>query len=58
MNGIKRTYTERNYQKFERLFKKEYPEIYRAIQDNVSTGGASPIIFALYESSIVEEVMK
>jgi hypothetical protein len=57
MACLDRTYSEKQFAQFERKFKKLYPDIYRAMNDNVMTGGLSPIIFELYESDIFNQVM-
>jgi len=56
-NNVDRDYTEKQCRTFESKFKKEYPEVFKAIKENTQIGGMSPIIFALYESEIFDQVM-
>jgi hypothetical protein len=53
---MERTYSEREYLKFEKRFFKAYPKVYLALTENCIC--ISPVIFALYESSIFDQVMK
>lgn len=53
---IVRTYTERQYQKFESKFKKEFPNVCQSLKENGIC--LSPIIFAFYESKLFNLIME
>ena len=58
MNLQDRTYSEKQFKEFEKGFIREFPEIHKAIKENLGAyGSMSPILFALYESSIFDQVM-